>query len=183
MPSPSACVSTPRVWHIAMPSGESGIHPISATNILILFIVKISNALRADDCVSLSARCNLDTDQLPSARKPVIDGVEFAMFGHSLRPVSRITMRTFPTSIFGHVADAAFVCIRGTRYSALQQLSPDRSFTSVVSARTENVLSRQQSQTSLSRTKLPLLSSVQMSAIGKASKMIFLFFTDMTGYG
>src|SRR5690606_9087346 len=30
MPSPSACASTPRAWHIAMPSGESGIHPISA---------------------------------------------------------------------------------------------------------------------------------------------------------
>jgi transposase InsO family protein len=29
MPSPSAFASTPRVWHIAMPSGESGIHPIS----------------------------------------------------------------------------------------------------------------------------------------------------------
>src|SRR6056297_420523 len=34
MPSPSACASTPQAWHIAMPSGESGIHPISTSYVI-----------------------------------------------------------------------------------------------------------------------------------------------------
>jgi len=63
---------------------------------LILFTVKIAPTLQADDCVSPTARCNLDTDQIPSAQKPVVGGVEFAIFGHSLRPVSRIMMRDSP---------------------------------------------------------------------------------------
>ncbi|WP_264773869.1 hypothetical protein [Defluviimonas salinarum] len=56
-----------------------------------------SPILQTDDCVSLTAHCNLDTDQIPSAQKPVVGGVElgrkFAVFGHSLRPASRIIMR------------------------------------------------------------------------------------------
>jgi len=71
----------------------------STTNPLILFTVKISPTLQADDCVSHTARCNLDIDPIPPAQKPVVGGVEFAIFDHSLRPVSRIMMRTFRTSV------------------------------------------------------------------------------------
>ncbi|WP_207623970.1 hypothetical protein, partial [Rhodobacter calidifons] len=58
---PTACASTPRVWHIAMPSGESGIHPISGARRqqkkgdqgIILFFYNILSDIRRVQDLSL----------------------------------------------------------------------------------------------------------------------------------
>jgi hypothetical protein len=49
--------------------------------------------------------------------------------------------RTFPPLTFCHVADAAFVCGCGTRYTASQQISSDQSFVGIIFAGTETALS------------------------------------------
>lgn len=74
-------------------------------NPLNLFTFKIFPTLQADDCVSLIARCNLDTDQIPPVQKPEVGGVEFAIFGHLLRPVSRTMMRGFAAIRDSSVSD------------------------------------------------------------------------------
>ncbi len=53
--------------------------------------------------------------------------------------------------MIGYGADEAFVCTRGRRYSALQQLSSDRSFAGMVLTGTETVPSLQPSQTQQTR--------------------------------
>ena len=58
----------------------------STANQMISNTFKIAPPHQADDCVPLTARCNLDTDQIPSAEMPVGGGVELAMFGHWFRP-------------------------------------------------------------------------------------------------
>jgi hypothetical protein len=62
-------------------------------------------------------------------------------------------LRTFPTLMFCYVADAASVCSCGTRYTASQFMSANRSFAGIVLYRTFTALSTHGARTREPRNK------------------------------
>jgi hypothetical protein len=73
-------------------------------------------------------------------------------------------LRTFPTLMFGHVADAAFVrCCNGALF-AVQRVSPEQPFKLVTHTGSQTDLSPHGAGTHMSRTNRPFANLRSMSA-------------------
>uniref|UniRef100_UPI0040470924 hypothetical protein n=1 Tax=Yoonia sp. TaxID=2212373 RepID=UPI0040470924 len=88
--------------------------------------------LQATDRISLTARGLLKTQKILSDQNPVVGGARLkrgiAVFGHSLRLVSRIMMRTLPPFAVAAIAGAALPRICSNVHFAAQRISPNQPF-------------------------------------------------------
>ncbi|MCL6283717.1 hypothetical protein M3P21_09260 [Ruegeria sp. 2012CJ41-6] len=83
-------------------------------------------------------------------------------------------MRTLQTLAFGHVADAATVCICGTFIVATKRKSPKQPFDSANLAETETVNSPQLDPTTQTRTNPPFaLAAIAVAAMARGRGVVF----------